>query len=714
MSRKHPAKSPYKRTDSDTKRTHATRSDSSEQPAASPWAQAEQRSKKTGTEHKSKSKAGRRKTYDRDEKVAGRKPAYAERKPQRSSQEVLSGVVSAHPDGFGFVDVAGREKGIFLPHEEMRELMHGDTVEVRTVFKRGRESGEYVRTIKQAAAVVVGQFVIEGGVGLLQPRSRKMPQSILVNSADSAGAHAGNWVRAEIQRNTSPLRAKILEVLGSDLTPKRLIDLVVAEQGLSESFPDAVLSEAEALSDEVQESDCEGRLDLTHLPFVTIDGEDARDFDDAICVIPRGDGFEAWVAIADVAHYVKPGSALDDEGGERGNSFYFPDRVVPMLPEKISNGLCSLKPKVKRLAMVARIRFDANGKRRSSKMYEAVIFSHARLTYNKVANWLEEGDRKAVAGIKVRGMLEDAARLFLVLERCREYRGALNLDLPEMRVILENDEVIGMEPSPRNTAHKLIEELMLAANTAVAEFLEAKECALLYRVHPAPERESIEKLNEFLGPLGLNIKHHKKYDVRPGDVQSVLEKSEGKPYSHVLHRLILRSMQQAKYTTQNEGHFGLAYKSYGHFTSPIRRYADLTVHRRLKALLQGTNPDHVQPAKDLESIGLHVSVQERKQQRGEWDTKAMLAALYHGKDIGKTMSARISGLSKRRIFLELDESLAEASMAVDDLTGSFTHDEVHHRLVSSKAGQVLSLGDKLDVVLDSTDPVRGMIQVHLA
>jgi len=289
----------------------------------------------------------------------------------------------------------------------------------------------------------------------------------------------------------------------------------------------------------------------------------------------------------------------------------------------------------------------------------------------------------------------------------------LDLDLPETRAVLKQDEVIGMAASPRNIAHRLIEELMLAANTAVAEYLESKECAMLYRVHPAPEREAIEKVNEYLAPLGLNIKHHKKYDVRPGDVQRVLEKSEGKPYSHVLHRLILRSMQQAKYTTQNEGHFGLAYKSYGHFTSPIRRYADLTVHRRLKAVLQGVNPDSVQPAKELESIGLHVSVQERKQQRGEWDTQAMLAALYHGKDIGKTMSARISGLSKRRIFLELKSTLAEASMAVDDLGGLFTHDEVQHRLVARKGGKTLSLGDELDVVLDSTDPVRGMIQVHL-
>ncbi|MDQ6955344.1 MAG: ribonuclease R [Mariprofundaceae bacterium] len=718
MSRKHTSKSPTKE---NNKNKHQDANEAEPKRASSPWEKAAKRRKKGATEHTSRSKAGRRKTYASEEKHSqarqGRSASRPAHRTVRTNHETVAGIVSAHPDGFGFVDVAGREKGVFLPHEEMRELMHGDRVEVRIVFKRGRESGEYIRTIEAASSILVGQFAIENSIALVQPRSRKVPQSILIKGNDSAGAHHGDWVRVEIQRGSNPLRGNILDVLGSDLTPERLIDLIVAEQALPECFPDAVLLESATFPDEVLESDCQagsnGRLDLTHLPFVTIDGEDARDFDDAVCVVPRGDGFEVWVAIADVAHYVTPKSALDKEALERGNSFYFPDRVIPMLPEKLSNGLCSLKPKVKRLAMVVRMRFDANGKRRSSRMYEAVIYSHARLSYTQVAAWLEEGKRKAIVGIKIRAMLEDAARLYHVLERCREIRGALDLDLPEMYAVIKDNDVSEMLPKPRNIAHKLIEELMLAANTAVAEYLESKECALLYRVHPAPERQAIATLNEFLAPLGLTIKQHPKYDVRPSSVQRVLEKSEGKPYAHVLHRLILRSMQRASYTTNNEGHFGLAYQSYGHFTSPIRRYADLTVHRRLKALLQGENPDHVQPAKELEEIGVHISAQERKQQRGEWDTQAMLAALYHGKDIGKTMSARISGLSKRRIFLELDASLAEASMSIDDLGGDFTLDEVHHRLVAKRGGQVLNLGDQLDVRLDSTDPVRGMIQVRL-
>ena len=697
--------------------------------AKSPWAKAEENRGKRGrpsaqSGHKKpagKTAYGKR---DNDARPYGGKAAkHGLRssasqahgdKRKKSSQELLVGVLSAHPDGFGFVDVAGRDSGVFLPHEQMQGLMHGDTVEVRLVFSRGRESGEVVRVVEEGSAVIVGKFVIQAGVGLVEPRSRKITQTILILRDDTAGAHDGDWVRVEIQRGTSPLRAKVLEVLGNNLTPERLIDLIVMEQDLPDGFPTAVEAEAAVFSTEVQPSDCEGRMDLTHLPFVTIDGEDARDFDDAVCVQPRGDGFEAWIAIADVAHYVKPKSALDEEALQRGNSFYFPDRVIPMLPEKLSNGLCSLNPKVKRLAMVARIRFDANGKRRSSSMYEAVIYSHARLTYTQVAKWLEDGEKKSVAGIKVRAMLEDASRLFHVLLRCRENRGALDLDLPEVRPVLKDNQVTEMASKPRNIAHRLIEEMMLAANTAVAEYLEGKQCPFLYRIHPAPERDSIDGLNEFLAPLGMNIKQHPKYDVRPAEVERVLKQSEGKPYSHVLHRLILRSMQQAKYTMENVGHFGLAYKSYGHFTSPIRRYADLTVHRRLKAILQGINPDSVQPKKDLEVVGQHISIQERKQQRGEWDTQAMLAALFHAKDVGKTMSARISGLSKRRIFLELEDTLAEASMAVDDLAGGYTHDEVHHRLTEKRTGKMYQLGDELEIVLDSTDPERGQISVHIA
>ncbi|RLL52183.1 ribonuclease R [Mariprofundus sp. EBB-1] len=651
----------------------------------------------------------------RQKRKAGGKSPWAT--VSKKDQQTWTGIVSAHPDGFGFVDVVGVEKGFFLPHEQMNGLMHGDTVEVRAVRNRGRESAEVVRIVEHASSILVGQFLIQGNNALVKPRSRKILQNILIAHKDCNGATDGDWVRIDISRGSGPLRGRVQEVLGDNLSPSRLIDLIVAELGLTNEFPAKVVAEANAFSDEVAEKDIEERKDLRHLPFVTIDGEDARDFDDAICVLPRGEGFETWVAIADVAHYVKPRSALDEEALERSNSFYFPDRVIPMLPEKLSNGLCSLNPNVARLAMTVRMRFDANGTRRSIHIYNAVIHSQARLTYTQVAKWLEDGDESSVEEAGIRDMLDDAARLFRKLLIRRERRGALDLDMPEVRAKLENDVVVDMTASDRNIAHRLIEEMMLSANTAVAEYMESHHCPTLYRVHAAPEREAIEKLNDYLAPFGLFVVLPKAKDkdgkVKPGAVQHVLSKSAGKPFAHVLHRMVLRSMQRAQYTPNNEGHFGLAYESYAHFTSPIRRYADLIVHRRLKALIKGQDPNKVQHENTLAEIGSQTSTQERKQQRGEWDTQAMLAALFHAKDVGKTMSARISGLTKRRIFFELEGTMAEASLDVDDLTGAFILDEMGHTLASKHSGHAYHLGETLDVVIESTDPVRGQILARL-
>jgi len=653
------------------------------------------------------------------------KPQHTRNSPERDEKkgagknagQCFTGIVSAHPDGFGFVDVADREKGLFLPHEEMRDLMHGDEVEVRNRIFRGRESAELVRIIKKAPAIIVGQFILNGGVGMVQPRSRRMPQAILVRGRDTSGAHDGQWVRIEIERGKQPLHGRVLDVLGSDLEPASLIELVISELQLPEDFPSAVHHEAEKIPEQIDETDIKGRLDLRQLPFVTIDGEDARDFDDAICVQPRGDGFEAWVAIADVSHYVAPKGAMDKEALERSNSFYFPDRVIPMLPERLSNGLCSLNPHVDRLAMVVRMRFDVGGRRRTARMYTAVIHSQARLTYTQASAWLEGRDTKAVSDTGLRKMLDNAARLYAMLDKKRRQRGALDLDVPEVRAIIHEGRITGMGSSDRNLAHHLIEEMMLAANTAVAEFMQTHHCPLLYRVHPAPKRQSIQKLNDFLAPFGLFVRLPKAADknenVKPGDVQAVLEAASNKPFSHPLQRLVLRSMQQARYTMENDGHFGLAYDCYCHFTSPIRRYADLTVHRRLKALISKQSPDKTQPVATLPEIGEQTSQQERKQQRAEWDIQAMFAALYHQKDVGEIMPARISGLTQRRLFFELESTLAEASMPSDTLSGPFELDETTQQLVSKRNHMTYKLGDPVMLRIESTDPVRGLINVSL-
>ncbi|MDQ6986262.1 MAG: VacB/RNase II family 3'-5' exoribonuclease, partial [Mariprofundaceae bacterium] len=445
-----------------------------------------------------------RKQHQRAEKSspwdkAGKKSAARRNKPQhprpagKSSGESFIGIVSAHPDGFGFVDVPGREKGLFLPRQEMSELMHGDEVEVNNRILRGRESAELIRIIKKAPSIIVGQFIFKGGTALVQPRSKRMPQSILVRGRDANGAQDGDWVRIKIERARQPLHGRVLDVLGANLDPPSLIELVIAELQLPDNFPSAVDQQAETIADKISTADMQDRLDLRHLPFVTIDGEDARDFDDAICVQPRGDGFEAWVAIADVAHYVHPNSAMDKEALARSNSFYFPDRVIPMLPERLSNGLCSLNPHIDRLAMVVRMRFDITGRKRTARMYAAVIHSQARLTYTQASIWLQGRNADAVPDVKLRNMLDDAARLHAKLADKRKKRGALDLDVPEVRAVLHEGRLTGMGSGERNIAHHMIEEMMLAANTSVAEFMHSHRCPLLYRVHPAPKRQSIEK-----------------------------------------------------------------------------------------------------------------------------------------------------------------------------------------------------------------------------
>ncbi|MDQ6951326.1 MAG: ribonuclease R [Mariprofundales bacterium] len=623
-----------------------------------------------------------------------------------ASRHFLTGRLSSHPDGFGFVRIEGRDKDLFLPQEQMRGLIDGDLVEVRAGQRRGRECGELIRVVEKADATMSGQFVIQGGTGLVMPRKKGGKQGIVIRGKASNGAKDGDWVRIELERDSNPPRGRVLEVLNNTETPRGMIELVIQELGVTSEFPVDAAAEAEAIPNRPTRSEVDERLDLRHLPLVTIDGADARDFDDAICVQARGDGFEVWVAIADVAHVVKPGSALDGEAQLRGNSFYFPDRAIPMLPESLSNGLCSLKPKVNRLVMAVRIRLDANGTPRSARAFEAVIRSRSRLTYDRVTRWLENGDARAVRDSDVGAMLQCAADLYRKLHQQRQRRGAIDFDSSEMNIVIDGDTISSITPRKQTIAHCLIEELMLLANTSVAHILEEAKRPAIYRVHPAPKRQDIDQLNEFLDAFGLRIPLKRDKDVRPGDVQRTLEAASDHALEHVLSRLVLRAMQQACYQTEKAPHFGLAYQSYCHFTSPIRRYADLLVHRQLKALLR---KESAIQWKDGDKICQHISSQERVQQRAEWDCQAMLAALYHRRDIGEVLPARIAGMSKRRVFIEIEATGAEASLAVDDIAIGFTLDEQNHCLRNRKTGQRITLGDAVNIRIDSTDPVRGQV-----
>ncbi len=619
------------------------------------------------------------------------------------------GTVSAHPDGFGFVSIAERAKDLFLPQEQMRGLMDGDCVEVAATTRRGRECGVLIRLVEAASTILIGQYHIEGGVGIVTPRSQRIQRTILIRKGDSMGARHGDWVRIDLDRGSDPLRGKVIERLSDISTPKGLIDLVVSEAGIATDFPPAVEREAAAIPSRPKRKDIDSRHDLRHLPMVTIDGADAKDFDDAICVLPRGDGFEAWVAIADVAHYVTPGSAIDQQAALRGNSFYFPDRAIPMLPEHLANGLCSLRPRVNRLVMAVRLRLNANGTVRSARPFEAVIRSRARLTYDQVANFLDGHGtiRQREAG----EMLHTARRLFHALQQQRHRRGAIDFDSSEMTFSLTQTGVEAITPRRQNCAHQIIEELMLLANTSVARLLEEAGRPPVYRVHPAPKPKDIESLNQYLAAFGMKIHLPKQGDVKPAEIQRIMEAADEKGIAHILSRLVLRAMQQACYQTKPAPHFGLAYQHYCHFTSPIRRYSDLLVHRQLKALLHKEQPI---PTDNLDDTCVHISNQERVQQRAEWDCQAMLAALFHQRDIGATVSARISGMSKRRVFVEFDHTGAEGSLAVDQLAGEYILDERNHCLRNRHYGQRLTLGDAIRVRIEGTDPVRGQIRVTIA
>lgn len=631
----------------------------------------------------------------------------------RSTSRYLTGALFVHPDGFGFAKVSGRDEDVYLSQNELQGLIHGDQIELALQRHRGRESGRFVRLLKAASTEMVARIERSGSLILASPRSKNFPLSIIIDEKYTLDAKNGDWVRLEFDRHSQPLTGQVKSILGQSMNVGELMDVLQREHQLPEAFPDAALREARGCQD-VDTKQHLAREDLTHLPFVTIDGEDARDFDDAICVQPRGEGFELWVAIADVAHYVRRGSALDIEAKQRGNSFYLPDRVIPMLPETLSNGLCSLNPHEVRLAMTVRMRFDAGGRCRYVRFHESIIRSRARLTYTQVTSWLTDNDQTAINEPLIREMMLNASTLTQLLLRKRELRGALELDLPEAKATLEDGLVTSIARTERGIAHRLIEEMMLATNIAVAEELEKQKKAFLYRTHPAPELTPIGRLNEFLAPLGMNIKLPEHKDkVRPSDLQRVLYLADQQPWGHVLHRLMLRSMQQASYDTDNKGHFGLAYRCYTHFTSPIRRYADLTIHRQIKATLHKEKDPYADDVNKLKVIGTHLSEQERKQQRTEWNSRDMLSALYHARHTGEQLPAIISGISKRRIFFELLETLAEASMPIDSLLGRYILDEQRHCLRANRGGAKLSLGDTVHVRVDSCDPVLGQINVSL-
>jgi ribonuclease R len=617
--------------------------------------------------------------------------------------DLIPGRVVGHPDGFGFLVPDAGGDDLFLPAREMRRVLHGDRALVRPngLDRRGRPEGAIAEVLERANTEIVGRYVEESGIGVVIPDNRRIHQDVLIPNHARGVARPGQIVVATIieqpDQHRQPI-GEIREVLGDYRAPGMEVDIAIRAHGLPHVWPEAVVAAASEVPEEVPAPAKRGRLDLRSVPLVTIDGEDARDFDDAVYCEPSGKGWRLLVAIADVAHYVRPGDALDVEAECRGNSVYFPDRAIPMLPEVLSNGLCSLKPLVDRLALVCEMEVSSRGVVQSARFHEGVICSAARLTYTEVAALLE-GDaatRERLAPLIPH--LEHLRTLFELFLARRSERGAIDFETTETRVIYgANGRIEAIEPRVRNVAHRIIEECMLAANVAAADFLAASSVPALYRVHDTPSVEKIEDLRGVLAELGLRLPGGPK--PTPADYGELLKLVKERPDAEFVQTLLLRSMRLAVYQPVNGGHFGLAYEAYTHFTSPIRRYPDLLVHRAIKRLLKPSRKGaYPYDESALERLAEQCSMTERRADEASRDAMAWLKCEYMQDKVGEVHSGRITGVTGFGIFVTLDRVYVEGLVHVTALGDDyFHHDAVGHRLTGERTGRVFRLAMPVEV-----------------
>lgn len=630
------------------------------------------------------------------------------------------GTIQGHPDGFGFLIPEDGSQDMVLSAKEMRAAMHGDKVVAYQVGldRRGRPEGKIHEVIEHANTNVVGRFFSEHGVGFVAPDSKRLTQDISIPAEQTLNAKNGQIVLVELlaypSRRTQAV-GKIVHILGEHMAPGMETEVAILAHALPSEWPEDVLAAVSSVPMHVGEAECEGRTDLRHLPFVTIDGEDAKDFDDAIYCYekPKG-GYQLYVAIADVSHYVPLDSSLDKEAVRRGNSVYFPGKVVPMLPEALSNGICSLNPEVDRLTMVAELAISPSGKVSRSRFYRAVIHSHARLTYSQVGAWINAGhaDQKHEA---LWPMLETLHELYTILHHRRKQRGAIDFDTTETQIIFDEQRKIQkIVPVFRNDAHRLVEECMLAANMATAQFLQKSDIPALYRVHEAPDEEKVMELRKFLAELGLKLGGGKK--PKPKDFQQTLESAEGRPEKHLIETVLLRSLRQAVYVEANDGHFGLAYSAYTHFTSPIRRYPDLLIHRAIGHVIdKHAVVDFPYEEEEMARLGKHCSTTERRADDATREVVAWLKCEYMQDKLGNVFQGTISAVTGFGLFVELDDIYVEGLVHVTSLKNDYYQfDAVKHRMVGERGGRVYSLGDKITVMVARVDLDERKIDFGLA
>ena len=564
---------------------------------------------------------------------------------------------------------------------------------------------------------------VESGVNFVVADNKRITQDFLIPDDSLGGAVDGQIVKVEIvQQPTFKHRpiGRIVDVLGDHMAPGMEIDIAIHNYGLPFEFPQEVLDDANRWGDQVRNKDKQGRVDLRDVPLVTIDGEDARDFDDAVYCEPikagKDTGWRLLVAIAEVAHYVQPGSALDREAYDRATSVYFPGRVIPMLPENLSNGLCSLNPEVDRLCLVCEMQISGQGEIQDHHFYEAVIRSHARLTYNKVADAVVE--RKSAASKAVAAVLpqlEDLYAMYKKMEKARQKRGAIDFDTTETKFQFTNDmRIKNILPMVRNDAHKIIEECMIAANICAARFIASNKIPGLFRVHEPPDDDKLEELRGFLGELGLRLGAPSR-KITPRDYAKLTASIRDREDIHLIQTLLLRSMQQAVYRAENVGHFGLALKHYAHFTSPIRRYPDLLVHRAIKHIIQKRNKrDFPYDQNAMTTFGEHCSTNERRADEATRDAEFALKCEYMLDKVGMEFSARVTGVVSFGLFVELDEHYVEGLIHITSLPKDYyDFDPVSHRLVGENRGMVFRLSDKVDVRVANVDMDERRIDFEL-
>tara|TARA_B110001452_G_scaffold141431_1_gene117607 strand:- start:136 stop:2082 length:1947 start_codon:yes stop_codon:yes gene_type:complete len=617
-----------------------------------------------------------------------------------SNRGLLTGTVIANPKGFGFVALDKGGKDLRLTSQQMKLVFHGDKIRVRLLNKKlDAEIVEVLETVK----TLVGRLHLDGKKPYVVVDDRRIKHNIEITELID-GCLDNQVVVVEMLSSPtidSDAKGKISSIIGNYLDEGVEVDSAIYRHQIPAVFSEKALKESAQLPTKVIPKDKKNRIDITKLELITIDGEDSRDFDDAVYAEPTKNGWKLLVAIADVSHYVKEGSELDSESYERGNSVYFPHRVVPMLPEAISNGLCSLNPKVERLSMVCEMSIDPLGELLDYKFYSAVMLSHARLTYTQVNEMLENKKsplRKTFSNVT--DNIDFLYGLYKTLRISRQKRGVMDFDRIESQILFDNKgKIKDIVASSRNDAHRLIEECMLMANQAAAKFLQKNNEDFLYRSHPKPTAEKVELTQKFLTAIGLTLEGGIEPESR--NFAKVLKQAKGRDDENIIKTVVLRTMKQATYTPVNEGHFGLAFEDYAHFTSPIRRYPDLLVHRAIKRVLNNTSRE---PSGKMIEFGTHLSMTERRADDASRDVEQWLKCEYMRDKVGENFHGVISGVAGFGLFVELSEVYVEGLVSIRDLKDDyFIFDDVQHQLKGQRGGKIYRLGDMIKVKVASVN-----------